>query len=116
VPVKTKKGVVIEVDEGIRSDTTIDKLAKLDPALSPHGTITAGSASQLSDGAAAVVMMSKAKALELGLSWIAEIGAYGTVAGPDTSLLDQPANPPTRSATRCAGKGISPSTRSTSSR
>jgi acetyl-CoA C-acetyltransferase len=67
-------------------------LGKLKPAFAPDGTITAGSASQLSDGAAAVVVMSKAKAQELGLAWIAEIGAYGTVAGPDTSLLHQPAN------------------------
>ena len=55
------------------------------------GTITAGSASQISDGAAAVVVMSKAKAEELGLSWIAEIGAHGVVAGPDSTLQSQPA-------------------------
>ena len=92
VSVTTKKGVVIEADEGIRADTTAESLAKLRPAFAPDGTITAGSASQLSDGAAAVVVMSKTKAQELGLSWIAEIGTYGTVAGPDTSLLHQPAN------------------------
>lgn len=92
VPVTTHKGAVIEVDEGIRPDTTLDTLARLKPAFAPDGTITAGSASQLSDGAAALVIMSKSKAQELGLSWIAEIVAYGTVAGPDTSLLHQPAN------------------------
>lgn len=92
VPVATKKGTVIDTDEGIRPDTTVDTLARLRPAFSPNGTITAGSASQLSDGAAAVVVMSKKKAVELGLTWIAEIGTYGTVAGPDTSLLHQPAN------------------------
>ena len=92
VPLTTRKGVVVDADEGIRPDSTVDTLAKLRPAFSPTGTITAGSASQLSDGATAVVMMSKAKAKELGLTWIAEIVSYGTVAGPDTSLLHQPAN------------------------
>ena len=92
VAVTTAKGVVVDADEGIRPDTTTETLARLKPAFRPDGTITAGSASQLSDGAAAVVVMSKAKALELGLSWIAEVGGYGTVAGPDTSLLHQPAN------------------------
>jgi acetyl-CoA C-acetyltransferase len=91
-PVTTRKGVVISADEGIRPDTTLESLGRLKPAFAPDGTITAGSASQLSDGAAAVVVMSKKLATELGLSWIAEIGTYGTVAGPDTSLLHQPAN------------------------
>ncbi len=76
----------------MRGDTTAESLAKLRPAFSKDGTITAGSASQISDGAAAVVVMSKAKAEELGLSWIAEIGAHGNVAGPDNSLQSQPAN------------------------
>jgi acetyl-CoA C-acetyltransferase len=92
VPLTTRKGVVIDADEGIRPDSTLESLGKLKPAFSPEGTITAGSASQLSDGGAAVIVMSKDKALELGLTWIAEIGTYGTVAGPDTSLLHQPAN------------------------
>ncbi len=92
VPLTTRKGVVVDSDEGIRPESTVDTLAKLKPAFSPTGTITAGSASQLSDGAAAVVVMSKSKAQELGLTWIAEIVSYGTVAGPDTSLLHQPAN------------------------
>jgi acetyl-CoA C-acetyltransferase len=92
VPITTRRGVVVESDEGIRPDTTLRTLAGLKPAFAPDGTITAGSASQLSDGAAAVVVMSKSKAEQLGLSWIAEILAYGTVAGPDTSLLHQPAN------------------------
>src|SRR5947208_1278859 len=78
--------------EGVRGDTTAESLAKLRPAFSSDGTITAGSASQISDGAAAVVVMSKAKAEELGLSWIAEIGAHGVVAGPDASLHEQPSN------------------------
>ncbi len=92
VPVTTRKGVVIAADEGIRPTSTVELLAKLKPAFAPNGTITAGSASQLSDGAAAVIVMSKSLAIELGLNWIAEIGSYGTVAGPDTSLLHQPAN------------------------
>ena len=79
-------------DEGVRADTSVEALARLRPAFRPDGTITAGSASPISDGAAAVVVMSKAKAEELGLSWLAEIGAHGVVAGPDSSLQHQPAN------------------------
>jgi acetyl-CoA C-acetyltransferase len=67
-------------------------LAKLRPAFAADGTVTAGSASQISDGAAAVVVMSRAKAQELGAPILAEIGAHGTVAGPDASLLSQPSN------------------------
>jgi acetyl-CoA C-acetyltransferase len=94
VLVPQRKGDPIEVreDEGIRADTTVESLAKLRPAFNKDGTITAGSASQISDGAAAVVVMSKAKAEELGLTWIAEIGAHGNVAGPDNSLQSQPSN------------------------
>jgi acetyl-CoA C-acetyltransferase len=94
VEIPQRKGDPIEFreDEGIRGDTTAESLAKLRPAFTKDGTITAGSASQISDGAAAVVVMSKAKAEELGLTWIAEIGAHGNVAGPDNSLQSQPAN------------------------
>jgi acetyl-CoA C-acetyltransferase len=94
VQIPQRKGETIEFreDEGIRADTTVESLAKLRPAFSKDGTITAGSASQISDGAAAVVVMSKAKADELGLTWIAEIGAHGNVAGPDNSLQSQPSN------------------------
>jgi acetyl-CoA C-acetyltransferase len=94
VSIPQRKGDPIEFseDEGIRPDTTVETLGKLRPAFSKDGTITAGTASQISDGAAAVVVMSKAKAQELGLTWIAEIGAYGTVAGPDNSLQSQPSN------------------------
>jgi acetyl-CoA C-acetyltransferase len=70
----------------------VDSLAALKPAFRPDGTITAGSSSQISDGAAAVVVMSKEKATELGLTWLAEIGAHGVVAGPDSTLQSQPAN------------------------
>jgi acetyl-CoA C-acetyltransferase len=79
-------------DEGVRADTTVESLGRLRPAFAKDGTITAGSASQISDGACAVVVMSKAKAEELGLTWLAEIGAHGVVAGPDPSLHEQPAN------------------------
>lgn len=84
--------IVISADEGVRPETTAESLGKLRPAFGKDGTITAGTASQISDGACAVVVMSKAKASELGLDWIAEIGAASTVAGPDSTLQDQPAN------------------------
>lgn len=94
VVIPRRKGdpVVISEDEGIRPDTTVDSLGKLRPAFAKDGTITAGSASPISDGAAAVVVMSKVKAKELGLTWLAEIGAHGNVAGPDNSLHSQPSN------------------------
>ncbi|MEU0950838.1 acetyl-CoA C-acetyltransferase [Streptomyces niveus] len=94
VEIPQRKGdpVVFDQDEGIRPETTVESLGRLRPAFAKDGTITAGSSSQISDGAAAVVVMSKAKALELGLEWIAEIGAHGNVAGPDNSLQSQPAN------------------------
>jgi acetyl-CoA C-acetyltransferase len=94
VEIPQRKGdpIVFSTDEGIRGETTAESLGKLRPAFSKNGTITAGSASQISDGACAVVVMSKAKAEELGLEWLAEIGAHGNVAGPDNSLQSQPSN------------------------
>jgi acetyl-CoA C-acetyltransferase len=92
IPVRRGEPVIFKQDEGVRADTTAESLAKLRPAFDKNGTITAGSASQISDGACAVVVMSKAKAEELGLSWIAEIVAHGNVAGPDNSLHSQPSN------------------------
>jgi len=94
VELKDRKGNVtlFTEDEGVRGDTTLEGLAKLRPAFSSTGTITAGSASQISDGGAAVVVMLKEKAIELGLDWLCEIGAQGMVAGPDASLHEQPAN------------------------
>jgi acetyl-CoA C-acetyltransferase len=92
VPQRRGDPIVMTEDEGIRADTTAEVLAKLKPAFTPSGTITAGSSSPISDGAAAVVVMSRAKAEELGLTWLAEIGAHGNVAGPDNSLQAQPAN------------------------
>ena len=92
IPQRRGEPIIVAEDEGIRPDTTAESLAKLRPAFTKDGTITAGSSSPISDGAAAVVVMSRAKAEELGLSWLAEIGAHGNVAGPDNSLHAQPAN------------------------
>jgi acetyl-CoA C-acetyltransferase len=107
VSIPQRKGDPIEfkTDEGIRGDTTAESLGKLRPAFRKDGTITAASASQISDGAAAVVVMSKTKAEELGLTWLAEIGAHGVVAGPDSTLQSQPAQAITRA---CAKEGITP--------
>lgn len=91
-PQRKGEPVVFSQDEGIRAETTVESLGKLRPAFAKDGTITAGTSSQISDGAAAVVVMSKAKAEELGLEWLAEIGAHGNVAGPDNSLQSQPSN------------------------
>ena len=106
IPIPQRKGepVMFAQDEGIRPDTTVESLAGLRPAFAKDGTITAGSASQISDGAAAVVVMSRTKAEELGLAWLAEIGAHGVVAGPDASLHEQPANAIKRA---CDKQGIS---------
>ncbi|WJY43014.1 acetyl-CoA C-acetyltransferase [Streptomyces sp. P9-2B-2] len=92
IPQRKGEPVLFSQDEGIRGETTAESLGKLRPAFAKDGTITAGTSSQISDGAAAVVVMSKAKAQELGLEWIAEIGAHGNVAGPDNSLQSQPSN------------------------
>ncbi len=94
VSIPQRKGDAIEFaeDEGIRANTTAESLGGLKPAFRKDGTITAGSASQISDGACAVVVMGKAKAEELGLDWLCEIGAHGNVAGPDSTLQSQPAN------------------------
>ncbi|MGF0312232.1 acetyl-CoA C-acetyltransferase [Rhodococcus sp. IEGM1428] len=107
VSVPQRKGDPIQVtqDEGIRADTTVDSLGKLRPAFDKAGTVTAGSASQISDGAAAVVVMSKDKAESLGLTWLAEIGAHGVVAGPDSTLQSQPAR---AIAKACEKDGIDP--------
>jgi acetyl-CoA C-acetyltransferase len=92
VTIKSRRGdVVVSQDEGVRGDTTAESLGGLRAAFAKDGTITAGSSSQISDGACAVVVMSKAKAEELGLTWLAEIGASGQVAGPDSTLQLQPA-------------------------
>jgi acetyl-CoA C-acetyltransferase len=92
VSIPQRKGdpIVVEADEGVRPGTTSESLAGLKPAFSKDGTITAGNASQISDGAAAMIVMSKAKAEELAVTPLAELIGYGMVAGPDTSLLHQP--------------------------
>ena len=90
IPQRKGDPIVVDADEGIRPGTTIESLAGLRPAFDGDGSITAGNASQISDGGAAVVVMSKAKAEELGIEPLAELLAFGNVAGPDTSLLHQP--------------------------
>jgi acetyl-CoA C-acetyltransferase len=91
VPQRRGDPVTVDADEGIRADSTVDGLSRLRPAFSKDGTVTAGNASQVSDGAAALVLTSAAKADELGLAPLARVIAYGTVAGPDPSLHHQPA-------------------------
>ena len=105
IPQRKGDPIAFKADEGVRAATTAESLAGLRPAFRKDGTITAGSASQISDGAAAVVVMSKAKAEELGLAWLAEIGAAGWVAGPDSSLQSQPAVAVRKA---CAKEGITP--------
>ena len=96
VSIPQRKGdpIVFSEDEGVRPGTTGESLGRLKPAFRKDGTITAGNASQISDGAAAVVVMTRAKAEQLGVTdrILAEIGAHGVVAGPDNSLQLQPAN------------------------
>ena len=94
VEIPQRKGdpLVVSEDEGVRPETTVESLGRLRPAFAKDGTITAGSASQISDGGAAVVVMSRRKAEELGAPILAEIGHHGFVAGPDTSLQSQPSN------------------------
>ncbi|MEO7745287.1 MAG: acetyl-CoA C-acetyltransferase [Actinomycetota bacterium] len=105
IPQRKGEPIAFREDEGIRADTTVQSLGRLRPAFSKDGTITAGSASQISDGAAAVVVMSRARADELGLAWLAEIGAHGVVAGPDSTLQQQPARAIARA---CEKEGITP--------
>jgi acetyl-CoA C-acetyltransferase len=106
VKVRTRAGETeVTLDEGVRADTSAESLAKLRAAFSEEGTITAGSSSQISDGACAVVVMSRAKAEELGLEWLAEVGASGQVAGPDSTLQLQP-SAAIRKA--CEKEGITP--------
>jgi acetyl-CoA C-acetyltransferase len=108
VSIKQRKGdpIVVDSDEGVRPGTTVESLAALKPAFDPKGTITAGNASQISDGGAAVVVMSKAKAEELGVTPLGEIVSYGQVAGPTTSLLTQPSHAILKAAGR-AGIAVS---------
>jgi acetyl-CoA C-acetyltransferase len=108
VSVPQRKGdpIVIDSDEGVRPGTTAESLGKLRPAFAKEGTITAGNASQISDGGAAMIVMSRAAAERLGCTPIAELVGYGMVAGPDPSLMLQPANA-IRKALEKAGKQVS---------
>jgi len=103
VQVPQRKGdpLLVDTDEGVRPETTAESLASLKPAFTKDGTITAGNASQISDGGAAVIVMSAEKAKSLGLTPLGHIVGYGMVAGPDTSLLTQPS----RAIVKAAGKG-----------
>jgi acetyl-CoA C-acetyltransferase len=92
VPQRRGDPVLFDTDEGVRADSTAESLGRLRPAFAENGTITAGSASQISDGACAVVVMSAEAAAAAGAPVLAEIGAQGCVAGPDNSLQSQPAN------------------------
>ena len=108
VEVPQRKGdpVVFDTDEGVRGDTTAESLAKLRPAFDKAGNITAGNASQISDGGAAVIVASKATAEQLGANPLGEIVGYGQVAGPDPSLLTQPSRA-IKQALERAGKSVS---------
>jgi acetyl-CoA C-acetyltransferase len=90
IPQRRGEPLVVDTDEGVRADTTAESLAGLKPAFAADGTITAGSASQISDGACAVVVMSADAAAAAGATVLAEVGAHGVVAGPDNSLHSQP--------------------------
>jgi acetyl-CoA C-acetyltransferase len=106
VPQRGGEPLSVTEDEGIRPGTTVDTLAKLKPAFGRDGTITAGTASQISDGAAAVVVMSAEAARRAGAEVLAEIGAHGNVAGPDNSLHSQPSNA-IKQALAKAGRSVS---------
>src|SRR5690606_41188918 len=103
IPQRRGEPLEFKSDEGVRADTTVESLSALRPAFRKDGTITAGTASQISDGACAVVVMKKSKAEELGLTWLAEIGAHGVVAGPDSTLQSQPGR---AIAAACAKEGV----------
>jgi acetyl-CoA C-acetyltransferase len=92
IPQRRGEPLLVDTDEGVRPDTTLESLANLKPAFAPDGAITAGSASQISDGACAVVVMSAEAAAAAGAAIMAEVGAHGVVAGPDNSLQSQPSN------------------------
>ncbi len=108
VSVPQRKGdpILVETDEGVRPGTTVDSLGGLRPAFEADGTITAGNASQISDGGCAVVVASAAAAEHLGVAPLGEVVGYGQVAGPDASLLTQPSRAIRRALER-AGKALS---------
>ncbi len=100
VPQRRGEPLVFDTDEGVRADTSAETLSKLKPSFAKDGTITAGSASQISDGACAVVVMSAEAAAARGARVLAEVGAHGVVAGPDNSLQSQPSNAIRRALSR----------------
>jgi acetyl-CoA C-acetyltransferase len=107
VAIPQRKGdpVIFKVDEGVRGNTTMESLGSLKPAFVKDGTITAGNASQISDGGSAVIVMSKAAADKHGVTPLGEIVSYGMVAGPgDTSLLHQPSNAINKALAKIGGK------------
>jgi acetyl-CoA C-acetyltransferase len=102
VAIAQRKGdpVIVNTDEGVRGDTTVESLGQLRGAFEKDGTITAGNASQISDGGAAVLVMSAERAEQLGLQPLGELIGYGQVAGPDASLLSQPSNAISKAAAK----------------
>ena len=104
IPQRKGDDIVVTDDEGIRVETTAESLGRLRPAFAPEGTITAGNASQISDGAAALVVTSRAAAERLDRTPMAFLGSHGVVAGPDPSLHEQPA---AAIEAACAKEGIS---------
>jgi acetyl-CoA C-acetyltransferase len=100
IPQRKGDAIVFSTDEGVRANTTAESLAGLPPAFAEAGNITAGNASQISDGAAAVVVASEAAVERLGLQPLARVVSYGQVAGPDPSLLSQPSRAIVRAAER----------------
>ena len=118
VQVPQRKGdpILVDTDEGVRPGTTAESLGELRPAFDKDGTITAGNASQISDGGAAVIVMSAAKAKELGVTPLGQLVGYGMVAGPDTSLLTQPSRAIAKAARQGRRRRSTPSTSSRSTR
>jgi acetyl-CoA C-acetyltransferase len=100
VPQRRGEPLIVTKDEGIRTDVTAASLAGLRPSFPTDGTITAGSPSQLSDGAAAVAVTSRQNAARLGLTWLAQIGSHASVAGPDCTLQLQPVQAIEKACTR----------------
>lgn len=102
VPQRKGEPIVVDTDEGIRPGTTADSLSALRPAFDKSGTVTAGNSSQISDGAAALVVVSRTKAEQLGITPLGELVGYGQVAGPGTSLLHQPSHAISRALEKSA--------------
>jgi acetyl-CoA C-acetyltransferase len=106
VPQRRGESLLVETDEGVRPGTTVESLAGLRPAFARDGSITAGNASQISDGASAVVVMSEAAAERHGVKPLGRVVSYGMVAGPDTCLMTQPSRS-TAKALEKAGLAVS---------